>query len=134
MREGRFAVSGEDTGAAIGAQLRAARERMGLGMAEAAELLHVDEKVIDALETGRFQALGAPVYVRGHLKNYAELVGEPSASGRYESLRESPPDLTTGPHLPGRTMPPKRRWPLVLFAVLLVLAVAAWWATGVQQT
>jgi cytoskeleton protein RodZ len=73
---------------AIGQQLRAARERMGLGVAQAAEQMHVDEKVIDALETGRFNALGAPVYVRGHLRHYADLVGEPSASGRYESLNQ----------------------------------------------
>lgn len=125
--------SEQDVSAAIGRQLRAARERMGLGVAEAAEQLRVDEKVIDALETGRFQALGAPVYVRGHLRHYAELVGEPSASGRYESLRESPPDITAGLPLP-RFTPPPRRWPLVLLAVLLVLAAAVWWATGVQST
>jgi cytoskeleton protein RodZ len=106
---------------------------MGLGVAQAAEQLHVDEKVIDALETGRFQQLGAPVYVRGHLRHYADLVGEPSASGRYESLQATPPDLTAVPHLPATRVVPRRRWPLVLFAVLLVLAVAAWWATGVQS-
>jgi cytoskeleton protein RodZ len=126
-------VSESGTGEAIGRQLREARERMGLGVAEAAQHLHVDEKVIDALETGRFKALGAPVYVRGHLKHYAELVGEPSASGLYESLHESPPDIAAGLRAPDVTLPPRRRWPLVLFALLLVLAVAAWWATGVQS-
>jgi cytoskeleton protein RodZ len=123
----------EDTGA-IGQQLRAARERMGLGVAQAAEQLHVDEKVIDALETGRFNALGAPVYVRGHLRHYADLVGEPSASGRYESLNHVPPDLTAVPHLPAQNVTPRRRWPLVLFAILLIVAVAAWWAMGVQPS
>lgn len=122
----------DETGA-IGQQLRAARERMGLGISQAAEQLHVDERVIDAIETGRFQALGAPVFVRGYLRHYAELVGEPSASGRYESLRAMPPDLTAVPHLPAQRAAPRRRWPLVLFALLLVLAVAAWWATGVQS-
>lgn len=118
---------------AIGKQLRTARERMGLGLSQAAEQLHVDEKVIDALESGRFQSLGAPVYVRGHLRHYAELVGEPSASGRYESLNRSPPDLTAVPYLPPQSAKPRRRWPLVLFALLLVLAVTAWWAMGVQS-
>jgi len=123
-----------DEAGAIGRQLREARERMGLGVAQAAEQLHVDEKVIDALETGKFQALGPPVYVRGHLRHYAELVGEPDASGRYESLNLAPPDLTAGPSMPVQQRAPRRRWPLVLFAILLVLAVAAWWATGVQSS
>ena len=122
----------EDLGA-IGQQLRAARERMGLGVSQAAEQLHVDENVINALETGRFQQLGAPVFVRGHLRHYAELVGEPSASGRYESLRHAPPDLTAVPHLPPQRAVPSRRWPLVLLAVLLMVAVAAWWAMGVES-
>jgi cytoskeleton protein RodZ len=121
-----------DDTSAIGRQLRAARERMGLGVSQAAEQMHVDVDVIDALETGRFQSLGAPVYVRGHLRHYAELLGEPSASGRYESLRTTPPDLTAVPRAPAPRAAPSRRW-LVLFAVLLVLAVAAWWATGVQS-
>lgn len=123
----------EEEAGSIGKQLRAARERMGLGVAQAAEQLHVDEKVIDAIETGKFQALGPPVYVRGHLRHYADLVGEPSASGRYESLSLAPPDLRAGPQLPAMQQPPRRRWPLVVFAVLLALAVAAWWATGVQS-
>jgi cytoskeleton protein RodZ len=122
----------DETGA-IGKQLRAARERMGLGVSQAAEQLHVDEKVIDALETGRFQALGAPVYVRGHLRHYAELLGEQSASGRYESLQQVLPDLTALPHLPAQRVVPGRRWPLVLFAVLLLLGVAVWWAMGVKS-
>lgn len=132
MCEVHDAVSEEETGS-IGKQLRAARERMGLGVAQAAEQLHVDENVITALETGKFQVLGPPVYVRGHLRHYAELVGEPSASGRYESLSALPPDLTTGPHRPARQSPPRRRWPLVVFAIVLLLAAAAWWAMGVQS-
>jgi cytoskeleton protein RodZ len=120
---------------AIGQQLRAARERMGLGVSQAAEQLHVDEKVIDALETGRFNTLGAPVFVRGHLRHYADLVGEPSASGRYESLNQTPPDLTAGPHLPpAQTGAPRRRWPLVLLLVVLALGAVAWWASGVQSS
>lgn len=115
----------------IGKQLRAARERKGLGVAQAAEQMHVDEKVIDALETGKFQTLGAPVFVRGHLRHYAELVGEPTASGRYEALQALPPDLTAGPNLPALSAVPRRRWPLVLFAILLIIAAAVWWAMGV---
>jgi cytoskeleton protein RodZ len=122
-----------DDFSAIGKQLRTARERMGLGVSQAAEQLHVDEKVIDALETGRFKSLGAPVYVRGHLRHYAQLVGEPSASGRYESLNQTPPDVTAVPYMPPQPAAPSRRWPLVVFALLLVVGVTVWWAMGVKS-
>lgn len=123
--------------AAIGEVLRAARERMGLEIGQAAERLHVDAAIIQALEGGQFSALGAPVFVRGHLRRYAELLGEPEAplQARYAALQESsiPPDLT---QLPSRAAPisPRqtRRWPLVLIAALLVLAVAIWWALRVS--
>jgi cytoskeleton protein RodZ len=117
----------------IGDTLRTARERMGLGQVQAAERLHVDTAVIDALETGKFKALGAPVFVRGHLRRYAELLGEPDEplQQRYASSGEAsvPPDLTQVPHRPtpvAATAP--RRWPLVLLAVVLVVSAVIWWA------
>jgi cytoskeleton protein RodZ len=118
---------------AIGEVLRAARERTGLQVKQAAERLHVDAAIIQALEEGRFAALGAPVFVRGHLRRYAELLGEPEAplQARYAALQEASmaPDLT---QVPSRAVPAvqreTRRWPLVLVAVLLVLGIAVWWA------
>src|ERR1700729_3485815 len=62
--------------AGIGARLRAARERRGLTTLQAAEKLHVDARALESLEAENFAALGADVYVRGHLRRYAELVGE----------------------------------------------------------
>jgi cytoskeleton protein RodZ len=124
---------------AIGEVLRTARERTGLEVRQAAERLHVDAAVIEALETGRFVALGAPVFVRGHLRRYAELLGEPDAplQARYAAMQEAsvPPDLTQVPTsivpvLPSAT----RRWPLVLLASLLVLAIAVWWALRSSPT
>ena len=125
--------------AAIGEILRAARERTGLEVRQAAERLHVDPAVIEALESGRFAALGAPVFVRGHLRRYAELLGEPDSplQARYAALQEAsiPPDLTQVPTsilpvLPSST----RRWPLVVLASLLVLAIAIWWALRASPT
>src|SRR5690348_18300688 len=111
----------------IGDTLRNARERMGLAQVQAAERLHVDTAVIDALETGRFKALGAPVFVRGHLRRYAELLGEPDGplQQRYAATNEASmsPDLTQVPHRPTPVVPTHpRRWPLVTLAVVLVLA------------
>lgn len=96
---------GNDSGArnnAVGARLQAARERAELSLAQAAELLHVDPGVIQALETENFSALGPAVYVRGHLRHYAELVKEsaPELLGLYAASPHAapPPDLTRMPH------------------------------------
>ena len=70
----------------------------GLTMLQAAERLHVDPRILESLEAENFEALGAPVYARGHLRHYAELVGESAAelSAIYgSSVRtEQQPDLT----------------------------------------
>src|SRR3954464_7466530 len=96
----------------IGERLRAGRERAGLSVIVAAEKLHLDSKVIEALEADRFAELGASVYVRGHLRRYADFVGEQgaelvSAYGARSESRPPPPDLTQAPH-PDRRSDPRR--------------------------
>jgi cytoskeleton protein RodZ len=110
----------------IGARLRGARERRGLTVLQVAEKLHVDAHVLEALEAGDFAALGAAVYVRGHLRHYAELLGEPPPELGALYTAASSPDLTRIPH-----REPDRDSPLVLPA-LVVLGVFAlvgllWW-------
>jgi cytoskeleton protein RodZ len=97
------ASAGDESRVGIGARLRAGRERSGLTLLQAAEKLHVDSKVLEALEAEKFDSLGAPVFARGHLRRYAELIGEHAAQlqGLYnESTRPPPlPDLTRAPKL-----------------------------------
>ncbi|HEU4589940.1 MAG TPA: RodZ domain-containing protein [Steroidobacteraceae bacterium] len=116
----------------IGERLRAGRERAGLSMAAAAEKLHLDIKVIEALEADRFAELGASVYVRGHLRRYADFVGEPGAemvsaySARAEA-RPPPPDLTQVPQAERHADPRRLVTPLLGLGGALVLALAIWW-------
>jgi len=116
----------------IGQRLRAGRERAGLSVAASAEKLHLDPKVIEALEADRFTELGASVYVRGHLRRYADFVGEPGAElvATYTAQRESrppPPDLTQVPHPDRRSDPRRLVTPLLGLSCVAVLAVAIWW-------
>ena len=115
----------------IGERLRAGRERAGLSIAAAAEKLHLDVKVIEALEADRFNELGASVYVRGHLRRYADFVGEPGAelvsSYTARESRPPPPDLTQVPHPERRTDPRRLVTPLVGLACAAVLMLAIWW-------
>ncbi len=115
----------------IGERLRAGRERAGLSVAAAAEKLHLDNKVIEALEADRFAELGASVYVRGHLRRYADFVGEPGIElvNAYSArdARPPPPDLTQVPHAERRSDPRRLITPMVGLGCALVLALAIWW-------
>ncbi|MDW8260481.1 MAG: DUF4115 domain-containing protein, partial [Gammaproteobacteria bacterium] len=94
------AAPGESAG--IGARLRRARERLGFSPYQAAEKLRCDLNVIRYLESEQFAELGAPVFVRGHLRRYAELLQEPVGEllaeyeQRYGELTAAP-DLTRIP-------------------------------------
>jgi cytoskeleton protein RodZ len=115
----------------IGERLRAGRERAGLSVAAAAEKLHLDIKVIEALEADRFAELGASVYVRGHLRRYADFVGEPGAelvnSYTAREARTPTPDLTQVPHPERRADPRRMLTPVVGLACAAVLLLAIWW-------
>ncbi len=64
----------QSTAAELGEKLRVARERQSLSLERVAEVLHLDAAIIAALEQGDFETLGAPVYVQGHLRTYAQLL------------------------------------------------------------
>lgn len=79
-----------------GDQLRRERERRGLSLAQVAGELHMDAAVAASLEAGEFDTLGAPIFVRGHLRNYARLLGldADAVVAEYERLADpTTPDL-----------------------------------------
>ena len=58
-----------------GSKLKAERERRGLSAQKAADEMHLDRWVIDALEADDYQRIGPTVYAKGHLKKYAAHAG-----------------------------------------------------------
>jgi cytoskeleton protein RodZ len=119
----------------IGARLRSARERKRLTILQAAERLHVDPDTLEALEAENFAALGAPVYVKGHLRHYAELVGEsPEAlSGLYsEGTRVPPPDLTRVPK-PVADDTGRLVAPAVIVVIGFAVAGTVWWGLSLSH-
>ena len=126
------AAAGPDT---PGGMLRAERERRGYSAQHAAEDLHLDVWVIEALEANRFEALGAPVYARGHLRKYATLLGLSPATvlERYETLGGTPVEPTPIPvalATPVRVVERRRasKLPLWIAAAILIAAGLAWLA------
>lgn len=58
----------------VGAQLRAAREALGLSLQDVATALKLGDRQLDALEGGNWQVLPGVTFVRGFVRNYARLV------------------------------------------------------------
>ncbi|MBV8783061.1 MAG: DUF4115 domain-containing protein [Gammaproteobacteria bacterium] len=124
-------MAGDTGSVGIGARLRAAREKRGQTVLQAAEKLHVDARVLEFLEAENFAPLGADVYVRGHLRRYAELIGESPAQLQdiYASAAPTglPPDLTRIPRSRTGFAYASLVMPALLVVGALALAVALWW-------
>jgi cytoskeleton protein RodZ len=58
----------------VGERLRAAREDRGLTVEQAADRLRLTRTQINHMEADAFASLGAPVFARGFLRNYARLL------------------------------------------------------------
>jgi cytoskeleton protein RodZ len=125
----------------VGQRLKAERERRGLSAQKAADDLHLDGWVVDALEAGDYQRVGPSVYAKGHLKRYAELLGlSPSEiMAGYESRTEAPNPPPAPPSnvrmrtdAPTASNPP---WLAVAGSVVVVLLVAGvlWWRPWHQR-
>jgi len=116
-----------------GAQLRTAREGVGLSIEEVADRLRLSEALVLAMEEDRFGLLGAPVFARGHLRNYAALVGAPERevldAFDVGDLPE-PTFLTAGDGAPELRQRGRARRIALIAAVAVAAAAAgtfAWW-------
>ena len=67
-----------ETAQSLGERLKAAREAAGMTAQKAADALHLDAWVVEALEGGDYSRVGPSVYVKGHMKRYAGLLGLPA--------------------------------------------------------
>ncbi|MFN0094888.1 MAG: helix-turn-helix domain-containing protein [Dehalococcoidia bacterium] len=105
----------------IGGVLREARSKRGLSIDQVAQETRISSRFIHALEAEHFDALPAPVYVRGFLRSYAnylrvdpapllsELDRLPSMRGG--GIHEPPPSVTQRPPAPQRVPDPFARRP-----------------------
>lgn len=118
----------EAAGPLGGERLAEARRALQISVVEVAKELHLDEQKVRALEKNEFDILGAPVFAKGHLKKYANLVGvsvEDILSDYYRLNREvsMPPVVSSRPR-PRQELTPG---PWIAVIVVIVLAVTAYW-------
>ncbi|HEY4127738.1 MAG TPA: RodZ domain-containing protein [Gammaproteobacteria bacterium] len=124
-------------GVMSGKELQAAREARGLSVHQLAVELHVSDAMINAMERGEYSALGEPVFVRGHLRNYARALGlaEAPVLAAYDQTQNKPqtPTLVASvPHTAGIGMSPRARdWSTrtatAVFVLVLIGLAVSWW-------
>ncbi len=125
-----------------GERLRAARLAMGLDIAKIASELHLTGPVIEALEAGDYRDIGARVFVRGYLGNYARTVGVPTEpilrqfdekwpdeDVRHNMVRQTPMLPADGG--PGRGLAAAFGW-LVVAGLLILFFM--WWRGYLDET
>ena len=101
-----------------GARLRREREAQGIGHQQAAESLNLDPAVLTYIEANDFAALGAPVFVKGHLRRYAAMLGltEDEIVSMYDRSKQQlgEPSLVPKSRLEMAPVRGKSRWPWVV--------------------
>ncbi len=118
-----------------GERLRAARLAGGFDLAKIASELHLTSAVVSALEADDYAEIGARVFVRGYLRNYARIVGMPVESilrqfderwpdeGAHRAVVRQSPRLPADGG-PGRGLAGAVTWLLLIGSVVLFLM---WW-------
>ncbi|HEY2400043.1 MAG TPA: RodZ domain-containing protein [Steroidobacteraceae bacterium] len=120
----------------IGARLRAGREKLGLTVLQVAERIHTDPKIVEAIEAENFEVLGAPVYARGHIRHYADLVGESAneLTQTYSNLNKvAQPDLTRIVKAPARPESNKLVAPALVVITVFAVAGGIWWISALSK-
>jgi len=113
-----------------GQRLANARRANNISMRDIAKELHLDEVKVQALEDNRFEVLGAPVFAKGYLRKYAELLSVPidDVLADYYRLNRAvgaPPVVGPKRQRPHAELSPGR-W-IAGIVILLVAAAAAYW-------
>lgn len=115
-------------GPLAGERLVEARREQQISIDEIAKELHLDEHKVRALERNEFDILGAPVFAKGYLKKYAQLVGVrvDDVIADYYHLNRStgaPPVVSSRPR-PRQELSPG---PWIAVIVVIIIAVTAYW-------
>jgi cytoskeleton protein RodZ len=121
----------EPQGPRAGERLAEARREQKIAVIEIAKELHLDEHKVRALERNEFDVLGAPVFAKGYLKKYAQLVhikAEDVLADYYRLNRaaEAPP-VVSSRQRPRQELSPGP-WITVVVVIVLIVTAYVWFA------
>ncbi len=115
--------------ARVGAELRAARLRLGLALPDVAAELRIRPSYLEAVEDGRLADLPGSVYAVGFARAYAALLGLDAAAVA-RRFRPEPDEVAQRTELDFPTPAPERGVPagaVVMSGMLLAMAAYAGW-------
>jgi cytoskeleton protein RodZ len=129
MSDENSAKEESEGGPVGGERLKKARREHDISVRDVAKELHLDEYKVRALEKNEFDVLGAPVFAKGHLRKYAELVGvdtDDVMTDYYQMNRSAAAPPVVGPKrkIPRDVNP--MPW-IVGVVMVVVFSVVAWW-------
>jgi len=119
----------EPEGPLGGERLAQARREQQISVLEVAKELHLDEPKVRALERNEFDVLGAPVFAKGHLRKYAQLVGV-DPDDIFADYYKMTHTAELPPVVIGRSTVRQELSPGPWIAVIIVILVAVtsyWW-------
>jgi cytoskeleton protein RodZ len=123
-----------------GPALRAAREARNFTREAVAKQLRIDASLVSALEEDDYSKFAAPIFVTGHLRAYARLLGLPAESfiEAYQNLgTAAAPTLERVAHLENQPEPAGAgqvpRWMVYLMIMAVVAVVAFVWRDEVTK-
>jgi cytoskeletal protein RodZ len=129
-------VSLADPGSAVspGAQLKAAREELGMSTREAADRLNWMPDYVAVIESDNYEKLRNPAFARGYIKAYTRMVGldENAQLAAFDKIRQE--NLSNGEAKKKQTQPlhlQKTGMGVVIgLGVLLLLVLFMWWRSS----
>lgn len=126
--ESEEVTEAESSGPRCGERLAEARREQEITVQEVAKELHLDEPKVRALERNEFDVLGAPVFTKGYLRKYSQLVGvdvDDVFVDYYSMTRaEGMPPIVARRKKIRQEMSPG---PWIAVAVTVLVAAAAYW-------
>jgi len=119
----------------IGQRLRSLREQGNMTVVEIASRMHLDSRIINALEDDDFASLPDPIYIRGYIRGYSKLLGinadelvnqyEETGGGREPEII---PEVKHASQTSSSDKPVKAF--TYLISLGLVMLLIAWWQSN----
>ena len=116
----------------LGVKLRSARESQELSIEAVEAELRIGAEFLEALESDRFDALGAPVFAKGYLKQYGARLGlnVPELLAEYDSAAGNR-NVDIRPLTEFRLRDKRSSAPWIVAGIVLLVVAASvlWWFT-----
>ncbi|MFV2031190.1 MAG: RodZ domain-containing protein [Gammaproteobacteria bacterium] len=115
-----------------GGRLQAARIDRGLSIEDIANRMHLSTSIIQSIEDNDFDAITAPIFVKGYLRAFARIVllNEDEMIAQYtDSFSDADPTINTTSTMAAEITADDARVKWTTFLVILVLIglLAVWW-------